>query len=485
MHRSRRFRSRWLLLALLLAPLATAARAQFCLTEEDYRGQDHRRAPSLDSFPAQGPQPLHGVAVTTVLWRPGQTIRIRFLDGDPYVQGRVRHYAEQWLSYANLRFQWVDGGASDIRISFRDSGSYSLLGTECRHRAQDQATMNFGWFDRQTAEAEFRRTTLHEFGHALGLGHEHKSPVHRIRWNEPLVIADMRRTHGWDEAKTRHNILERLDATTTRSSTFDPASIMAYSVPERWTLDGFSLEQSTDLSPGDREFIRQLYPSDSPVRPPPPTQPPTTLGPVELTLANTAVPHKDGKTWEWQAFVKGNGLEQVSHVVYHLHPTFPNPDRRVDASAGYGFPLESSGWGTFTLRATVYLKAGGTRELSHRLVFRDGLPGPGEPPRPPPVRPQGPPRLALTNVARPLGSSRGGPSTWQWTAFLMGEDAAQVHHVVYLLHPTFQPNERRVDAGAGIGHPLTMTGWGTFTLRARVAMNDGRVVELQHPLQFR
>jgi transcription initiation factor IIF auxiliary subunit len=422
--------------------------------------------------------------MSSMLWRPGQTLRIQFLDGDPWIQAKVRKFAEQWLKYANLHFRWVQNGPSDIRIGFTHPGSYSLLGTTAKRRSQSQTTMNFGWFDRQTSETEFRRTILHEFGHALGLGHEHKSPRLRIHWNEALVIADMKR-QGWDEAKTRHNILSRLDSSSTRSSRFDPDSIMLYSIPDRWTLDGYTVQQKTRLSHMDKEFVGQLYPFSSP-RPPivDPTPIPGPRQEITLELTNTARPRRDGRTWDWTAFLRGRSLPYVDHVIYHLHPTFPKPDRRVNASAGVGFPMGTSGWGSFTLGATAYLKDGRRKELRHRLVFRQGLPGPK--PIPPVIqRPQGPPRLALTNVARQILDAGSRENSWQWTAFLMGEDVDQVHHVVYLLHPTFHPRERRVEVSAGPGLPLTVRGWGTFTLRARVALNDGRVVRLEHPLQFR
>lgn len=47
--------------------------------------------------------------------------------------------------------------------------------------------MNFGWFTNYTSDTEFSRTIIYEFGHALGLHHEHQSPTANIQWNKEKV----------------------------------------------------------------------------------------------------------------------------------------------------------------------------------------------------------------------------------------------------------------------------------------------------------
>lgn len=483
-----------ILASLSLVGAALGQPARFCMTEDEHSSGDsfwtrNFRVPSLED--AGGMTTAHAVAVKSLLWPPGQDIRVRFLGGDASVVRRVRATAEQWTQHANLRFSWVDSGPSHVRVGFDPGGSWSRVGTDCAKVAQSEATMNFGWFDRATPDRELRRTTLHEFGHAIGLSHEHMSPAVTIRWNEPVVLADMAR-QGWSADQTRRNIFDRLGRTTTRSSAFDPDSIMAYSVPARWTLDGFSLEENADLSATDRQFVGQLYPFPAapprPTAPPPrPSPPPPTPAPaaaVALELGNTASPAGTRGVWNWTAFVRGPGLERVTRVTYHLHPTF-RPDV-VTVDSGPGFPFRTSGWGTFRLRAVAQLDDGSSRRLEHDLVFREGLPGPVAPPTVAPPRPPSAPRLGLSNVARPTGQrDAAGRQLWSWTAFLTGDDVARVHHVVYLLHPSFRPSEYRVERGAGPQLPFTASGWGTFTLRARAALDDGRVVSLSHPLRFR
>lgn len=48
-------------------------------------------------------------------------------------------------------------------------------------------------------------------------------------------------------------------------------------------------------------------------------------------------------------------LERVSHVIYHLHPTFRSPDR-AKRDPDTQFELRTSVWGQFLLTADVYFK---------------------------------------------------------------------------------------------------------------------------------
>ena len=101
---------------------------------------------------------------------------------------------------------------------------------------------------------------LHEFGHALGLIHEHQNPNRPIAWNRAAVIADLSGPpNEWDLPTIENNIFKRYDPTELSSTPVDPQSIMMYPIPAAWTTDGFSAALNRELSGTDKEFIREAY----------------------------------------------------------------------------------------------------------------------------------------------------------------------------------------------------------------------------------
>src|SRR5690242_7229133 len=112
-------------------------------------------------------------------WDEAEPITVSFLDGEQILRDRVMEAARDWIGSdaARLSFEVRDSpAAGQIRITFRYEGSWSMIGTTALNRPRDQPTMNFGWLETTTPEIELREVVLHEFGHALGLIHEHQLP---------------------------------------------------------------------------------------------------------------------------------------------------------------------------------------------------------------------------------------------------------------------------------------------------------------------
>jgi hypothetical protein len=113
----------------------------------------------------------------------------------------------------------------------------------------------------KTSEEEFARSILHEFGHALGMLHEHQSPANGIPWDETKVYDYYRTHYNWDREAVDSNVLRRYDGTNTNASEFDPDSIMMYEVPGAVTKNGTTIRgQNCKLSEKDKWYIAKLYP---------------------------------------------------------------------------------------------------------------------------------------------------------------------------------------------------------------------------------
>jgi len=167
---------------------------------------------------------------------------------------------ERFEPICNLTFNFdnVLREDADIRIKLDpNNGSWSYIGTDSTLSPHDKPSMNFSWYD--------VGTVIHEFGHAIGLIHEHQNPFGEpVDWNEEKVYAWAKENQGWDRQKTYTNIIEKTDKTTLNGSEYDPYSIMLYFFPAYLTNNGKGTQQNFILSKYDVFYINSTYPTKNP-----------------------------------------------------------------------------------------------------------------------------------------------------------------------------------------------------------------------------
>lgn len=199
---------------------------------------------------------------------------VGFLNGGT-MQDKVKAAVPEWSKYCRMVFDFSprDPRQCDILINFLPNpaqqvgeGTYnSYLGTDCpRLTRAGQASMNLV-FPANTAADFMSGTILHEFGHALGLDHEHKRPDKPFKWVPQKVYEWAARMGGpWRDPNFVNQQVINPFNEAFKASRFDPLSIMMYPFPPGLATyaDGssFSTRSNFVLSRDDKDFIEQIYP---------------------------------------------------------------------------------------------------------------------------------------------------------------------------------------------------------------------------------
>jgi hypothetical protein len=203
---------------------------------------------------------MRGLADNYYLWDNGQNIYIKFLSGSNALQNKIKVFSKEWGKYANIKFVFVSKGNSNVRINLDSNGGHnSSIGTLANSVSQGEKTMNLDTTD-FINDTILKRTVLHEFGHVLGLLHEHFNPVSGISWNKDSVYEDLYKSDGWDKEKVDNNIFQVYKLSYTNGTLYDELSIMEYPISPNWTTNGYSVSWNNDLSNGDKILIGALYP---------------------------------------------------------------------------------------------------------------------------------------------------------------------------------------------------------------------------------
>ncbi len=190
----------------------------------------------------------------TRIWNR-DSITFYFLDGTPEQQSEVKRFAKLWERYTGIKFIYHNEkpGFFNFKqfytISFKGDSNQSSVG-------RVNGEIHFGELSENII---YRKSTvLHEFGHMLGLSHEHQRADRPDFLNKAKVLEQCQIQQTKSKNWCYINILEQNFDEVFVESEYDIDSIMHYDL-RTITGDEKYQDKSHSLSYTDKYYIAMLY----------------------------------------------------------------------------------------------------------------------------------------------------------------------------------------------------------------------------------
>ncbi|MGE3875418.1 MAG: hypothetical protein AB7F74_20885 [Parvibaculaceae bacterium] len=228
-----------------------------------------------------------GVYEASTLW-PAQyrKLNVCFFGGSEEARRLIASKAMDWMrpdmaisldfGKSGIRTCKTDGKVEmQIRVGFDKQGWWSALGHDSvveEYNPQTTNSLNLKGLENATEatwNSEFTRAVHHEFGHALGLGHEHQSPKspceEEFNWIKIYQLLGGSPNY-WPKTQIDFN-MRKYSYPDVVASDFDVHAVMLYQFPSDFYKTGekakcYIPQQNSEISENERKELARLYPVD-------------------------------------------------------------------------------------------------------------------------------------------------------------------------------------------------------------------------------
>ena len=202
-----------------------------------------------------------GVASPDKTWPQHSVLKISLLNMTAEQKQVTKENINKWAPHTNLFFKFTDKPDGDIRITAdnKTKAAWSRVGTDAQRVPVPEPTMSIGF---ARSPASVAATIQHEFGHALGLKHEHQHPDRTLELNKAQIYKKYKSLEK-ERYEANHDIIRPFPRREVKLSTYDQNSIMHYGFSESLVNDAKAISKPTQLSESDKNFIQSLYPADN------------------------------------------------------------------------------------------------------------------------------------------------------------------------------------------------------------------------------